>query len=81
MKTFIYLEKLQSLDTKNLANTMKISSSMARKYKREPWKYDPPTSKALQVEQIHKIPVSFWSKIRIYHKESITSKDPANKGK
>ncbi|NQY22813.1 MAG: hypothetical protein HRT41_02185 [Campylobacteraceae bacterium] len=75
MKTKNYLEKLRKIDTKVLAETMNINSCMARKYKREPWKYDPPTTKAIAVSVNHNIPVLFWKDIKSFitnHTESVT---------
>jgi len=75
MKTIQVLEKLRNINPKSLATTMNISTNMARKYQREPWKYDPPTTKAVTVEEVFGIPVVFWKDIKSFINESISSSD------
>lgn len=72
MKTQQQLKDLRNIKTESLAEVMNISSNMARKYKREPWKYDPPTTKAVAVEQAFEIPVVFWKDIKSFISESLT---------
>lgn len=67
MKT---LKKLRNINTSELARVMNVSPNMANKYKREPWKYDPPTSKALSVQKYFNIPVCFWQDIKSYIQEN-----------
>jgi hypothetical protein len=73
MKTITLLNRLRTIDTNELSKVMNIRPNMARKYKKEPWKYDPPTSKAIEVELSFGIPVHFWKDIKSYSTESITS--------
>jgi hypothetical protein len=73
MKTKDLINRLKNIDTKDLSNVMNVRPDMARKYKREPWKYDPPTSKAIEVELAFGIPVYFWKDIKSFTNESITS--------
>ena len=78
MKTNDLINRLKNIDTKDLSNVMNVRPDMARKYKREPWKYDPPTSKAIEVELAFGIPVHFWKDIKSFTNESITSKQNNN---
>lgn len=73
MKTKDLINRLKNIDTKDLSNVMNVRPDMARKYKREPWKYDPPTSKAIEVELAFGIPVHFWKDIKSFTNESITT--------
>lgn len=66
MKTEIILNNLRNISTNDLSRVMNISPNMARKYKREPWKYDPPTTKAVDVELSFSIPVRFWKDIKSF---------------
>lgn len=72
------LNRFKNIDTNDLSKVMNIRPNMARKYKREPWKYDPPTSKAIEVELAFGIPVHFWKDIKSFTNESITSKQNNN---
>lgn len=73
MNTSTILEQLRNIDSKKLSEVMNIKYSMARKYKKEPWKYDPPTSKSIAVELAFGIPVHFWKDIKSYIDETISS--------
>lgn len=66
MKTEQLLIRFRNIDTNDLSKVMNIRQNMARKYKKEPWKYDPPTSKAIEVELAFGIPVHFWKDIKSY---------------
>ena len=72
------LNRFKNIDTNDLSKVMNIRPNMARKYKGEPWKYDPPTSKAIEVELAFGIPVHFWKDIKSFTNESITSKQNNN---
>jgi hypothetical protein len=63
----------KNINTNDLSKVMNIRPNMARKYKKEPWKYDPPTSKAIEVELAFGIPVLFWKEIKSYINESVSS--------
>lgn len=78
MKTEQLLIRLRNIDTNELSKVMNVRTDMARKYKREPWKYDPPTSKAIEVELAFGIPVHFWKDIKSYVSNS---NNTANKDK
>lgn len=79
METINLLENLRNINTESLAKVMNISSNMARKYKREPWKYDPPTTKAVAVEESFGIPVFFWKNVKFFHIESLSEEEAKNK--
>ena len=79
MKIEDLINRLKNIDTNDLSRVMNICPSMARKYKREPWKYDPPTSKAIEVELAFSIPVHFWKDIKSYINESITACNDTSK--
>lgn len=66
METKDLLTRFKNINTKDLSKVMNIRPNMARKYKKEPWKYDPPTSKAIEVELNFGIPVLFWRDIKTY---------------
>ncbi len=73
MKTLDLLEQFRNIKTKELSETMNVKQNMARKYKKEPWKYDPPTSKSIAVELAFGIPVHFWKDIKSYINETIST--------
>lgn len=79
MTTNELLNRLRNIKTDNLSTVMNVKSSMARKYKQEPWKYDPPTSKAIEVELAFGVPVHFWKDIKSFHNANITKKDSLRK--
>ena len=75
MKIEEQLTYLKNIKTKSLANVMKISLNMARKYKREPWNHNPPTTKAVAVEEAFGLSVFFWRDVKVYslnHTQSVT---------
>ncbi len=76
METKDLLTRFKNINTNDLSKVMNIRPNMARKYKKEPWKYDPPTSKAIEVELAFSIPVHFWKDIKSYINESITIQQP-----
>ena len=84
MTTNDLLNRLRNIKTDDLSTVMNVKPSMARKYKQEPWKYDPPTSKAIEVELAFGVPVIFWKDIKSYANENISSiqddKQLQNKG-
>lgn len=69
------LSNFRNIKTDELSTVMNIRPNMARKYKKEPWKYDPPTSKAIEVELAFGIPVIFWKDIKSYVNRNISDSE------
>lgn len=79
MNTEDLLNRFKKIKTEDLSTVMNIKPNMARKYKQEPWKYDPPTSKAIEVELAFGVPVHFWKDIKSFHNANITNNEAINK--
>jgi len=72
MNTLKIHEKLKSIPSVDLAETIGVSKHMAKKYRLSPGAHTPNIVQAEKIRRKYKIPFSFWINIKSYLQDNDT---------